>query len=564
MTPTWSLLLAVLLLGPALGSGYLLTYDMVWVPDLAMRPDFWGLGSGLPRAVPSDAVVAVVDEVVPGWLLQKAVLLASLVVGGLGAARWLPPESLSGRLVAVSIYQWNPLVTERLAIGHWPVLVGYAVLPWLALAARRWRRDGGGLPLLLVLVPLGSLSVSAGLATALTLLAFGWRGRSRGDAALGGLLVAGNAPWLVTGLLHTGDATTDRAGAALFALSGSGALPAPLAALGLGGSWNAEVVLPSREGPLSWVALGLVTAAVWGGWRAWSASADRRDLVAFGLCWTFGLGAALLTWAAPDLVAWAGATLPGAGVLRDGARSLVLCAPLLAVLAGHGAAEAVRRLPGDGAPRLVAAGVLVVLPVTVLPDAAWGLGGRLRPADFPADYVAAQESVATAVADGQKGDVLLLPLASYRQPEWNHHRKVLDPLGRFLSPDFVASDELVVSGVAVAGEDPRVARVAAGLALPDAAARARALAAEGIGLVVVDETAPGSSPLPAGRTLLDAGELRVLALDGVRERRIPTGWYAAAVLAWAAYGGALAGGLVSAGLARRRRRAAPASRGTGL
>ena len=77
---------AVLLLGPALGRGYVLSYDMVWVPDLALRPDVLGVGSGLPRAVPSDAVVAVLDEVVPGMLLQKLVLLGALVGAGSGSA----------------------------------------------------------------------------------------------------------------------------------------------------------------------------------------------------------------------------------------------------------------------------------------------------------------------------------------------------------------------------------------------------------------------------------------------------------------------------------------------
>ena len=81
----WSLALALLMLGPALGPGYVLSYDMVWVPDLALRPDFLGLGSGLPRAVPSDAVVSVLDELVPGMVLQKLVLLAVLTLGGVGA-----------------------------------------------------------------------------------------------------------------------------------------------------------------------------------------------------------------------------------------------------------------------------------------------------------------------------------------------------------------------------------------------------------------------------------------------------------------------------------------------
>src|SRR4029453_11632920 len=58
VVPVWAVALAVLMLGPALGPGYLLSYDMVWVPDLALRSDFLGLGSALPRAVPSDAVVA--------------------------------------------------------------------------------------------------------------------------------------------------------------------------------------------------------------------------------------------------------------------------------------------------------------------------------------------------------------------------------------------------------------------------------------------------------------------------------------------------------------------------
>ena len=166
----WSLGLGVLLLGPALGTGYVLSYDMVWVPDLALRPDLLGVGSALPRAVPSDAVVAVLDQVVPGWVLQKVVLLAPLVAGGLGVARLLDGVGLAGRLTAISVYQWSPFVVERLLIGHWPVLIGYGVLPWVLLLAARWRRSGRVPPALLGVVVLGSLSVSAGLVTAAAVL----------------------------------------------------------------------------------------------------------------------------------------------------------------------------------------------------------------------------------------------------------------------------------------------------------------------------------------------------------------------------------------------------------
>src|SRR5689334_21068257 len=157
----WALALALLVLGPALGPGFLLVRDMVWVPDLALVSDALGLGSGLPRAVPSDAVVAVLDEVVPGMWLQKVVLVLALAGGGVGAARLLDRDDeragLVVRLVAVTVYGWNALVAERLLMGAWPVLVGYAVLPWLLVAARRWRVEGRVPAALLVLVPVGCL-----------------------------------------------------------------------------------------------------------------------------------------------------------------------------------------------------------------------------------------------------------------------------------------------------------------------------------------------------------------------------------------------------------------------
>ena len=59
-------------------------------------------------------------------------------------------------------------------------------------------------------------------------------------------------------------------------------------------------------------------------------------------------------------------------------------------------------------------------------------------------------------------------VSSYPAPEWNHDQTVLDPLGRYLTPDYVASDVLVVSGRVIAGEDPRMRDVEAALALPSA------------------------------------------------------------------------------------------------
>src|SRR3712207_8360436 len=96
----WPWVLSAVVLWPVLEPGYVLTYDMVWVPDLALRPDFLGLGSGLPRAVPSDTVVALLDEVVPGMFLQKLVLIAAVSGGGIGAARRVGHRGTLVQLVA--------------------------------------------------------------------------------------------------------------------------------------------------------------------------------------------------------------------------------------------------------------------------------------------------------------------------------------------------------------------------------------------------------------------------------------------------------------------------------
>ena len=452
-----------------------------------------------------------------------------------------------GRLAAVTFYEWNPFVAERLLMGHWPVLVTYAALPWLIDGARRWRVQGRSPASLWFLAPLASLSATGGLATAVVLAAFALRrGSRRANLAVLVLVVAANAPWVMAGLLHASSATTDAAGVGAFALSDEGPLPAPVAAWVLGGIWNAEVVLPSRSGVLGWALLGFLVLLPALGARAWVRRVPRRDVVAFVACWGVGWGLAVFTWAAPEAMSWLVARVPGSGLVRDGSRLLMLGAPLLVALVSQGADVVWRRLAGAGAVRWAVAAALVVLPVTLMPDAALGLAGRLQPADYPQVYAAARD-VTAAPGDsdgGSAGDVLLLPLSSYRQPVWNHDRKVLDPLGRYLTPDYVASDRLVVSGTVIAGEDPRVAAAAHALEEPSPESRARGLAALGIGLVVVDDTAPGKAPSVAGVALLDDPTLTVVRLEGVTPRTVPAGWYLAMTVAWALYFGCVAAGVV--------------------
>ncbi|MFT4288267.1 hypothetical protein [Nocardioides sp.] len=523
----WCAGLTVLLLGPALGPGYVIGHDLVWVPQLDLRPGFLGLGSGLPRAVPSDAVVAVLDDVVPAALLERLMLVGALLLAGTGAAR-LVGGGLVGRLAAVSAAVWSPFVVERLWLGHWPVLLAYAVLPWLVVATRARRLPAWTWGLLLV----GSLSANAGLMTGLTLVVCGRGRRLRLLLAV----AAANAPWLVAGLRHAALAR-DAGGYAAFALHGDG-VPAPLAALSLAGIWNAEVVPGSREGVLAWLALAGLLVLAAAGLRPWWSAGRTPESVSvaparpqapgeqrrLAILWAVGYGLAVAGWAAPDALAWLGEHLPGAGVLRDSSRELALCLPAGVAVVAAGA-ERLAAGARAGAARAAVGVAVALFPVMVLSDASWGIGGVLDPVDYPAEW-----AQAGAVVRGH-GDVLVLPLSAYRAPAWAGRRPVLDPLPRYLAPDAVSEDALVVDGHEIAGEDPRVRRVQAALAEPTPEERADALAREGIGWVVTERDV-AAAPEVAGEPVHDGPLLSVVRLaDPVRRDQSGV----AVWLAWAAY-----------------------------
>ena len=133
--------LGLLALGPGLGRGFLLSYDMVAVPRQPFGAAMFGLSGGPARAVPSDAVLAALSRVIPADLAQKALLLAIFMLACAGAAALLPREPWYARLAAGVFYTWNPFVAERLIIGQWALLLGYAGLPWVLRAAHDLGRE---------------------------------------------------------------------------------------------------------------------------------------------------------------------------------------------------------------------------------------------------------------------------------------------------------------------------------------------------------------------------------------------------------------------------------------
>jgi len=442
-----------LILAPLARPGYVLSYDMNFVPRQPLRLDLLAPVDTPPRAVPLDAAVGLANTIVPGWLLQRLVLAAIIWVAVVGAARLVPADSLGARLVAGVCYGWSPYLAERLFIGHWGLLCAYAMMPWLVSAARKVRAGiEGGWPRLVLAAGLCALTPTGGvIATVVCLALLPWR-RWAGTLAI--LLVA-NGPWLVAWALTRAGGSADPAGVTAFAARSENWAGALVALLGTGGIWNRETTPTSR----AWLFVPLVTLALLVvaafGFRVLM----RHELRRLGIAALVGLVLAAVTTTRPGIavVTWLVREVPGTGLLRDAQKFVLPYALLLAVCVGLGARHLADRLPVESG-RVLLAGFVLLL-VGGMPDLAYGGAGALTPVRYPADWAVVARHVGTLPEP-----VLSLPLAEYRRYAWNRDRPVLDPAPRYLPAPVVTDDVLIVGGEPIEGEDRRLLVVRASLA----------------------------------------------------------------------------------------------------
>ncbi|MCX6401587.1 MAG: hypothetical protein NTX33_16870 [Propionibacteriales bacterium] len=493
----------LLILGPLLlGRGFWLVGDMVFVPEQPWKPAWLGLDGALPRAVPMDALISLATQVIPGDLVQKALLVGGFFTGGLGVARLVADHAWFARAAAITLFCWNPWVYERLLIGQWAILLGYLLLPWVAYGAIRFRReprDWG--PAAVALVGSAVCSPSSGVMAVGVLLALGIGRDSRGWLRAGILAVFANLTWILPAL--TADSTrvtTDGvfAGFAARAESGAGVVASLFS---LGGIWKTSILPGERTSAvLVTLACLLSVAALAGLWRVGPDRA-RWCLIAAA---SFALALLPVVPGGAGLLEGLGGHVPGLALLRDSHRYLAPYGLVLAVGISY-AVTAVRERIRPGNQALWSAIALVVIaPLLLLPSLAWGAAGELDRSTYPDAW-----GDVAALIDDDEVTVVLPWAGSYRGFDWNHRRAVLDPAPRLLPGQVLVDDTVRIEGREVPAEDPRVRAVDEALDEDDPAAALRDL---GVRWVLV-EHGMGEVGAPSGQTVHDASGLELIDLS---------------------------------------------------
>jgi hypothetical protein len=513
-----SVALALVIVAPIFGPGYLLIRDMVSTPRSFPTDSALGLADSAPRAVPQDWLMAVTSSVLDGGIVVKALTFAALVLAGVGygrlARRTLPAAGAPGMLTAAVITVWNPFVAERLLQGQWSLLFGYAALGWIFVAVVDVRRDGGwatwsmlaGWCAVAGITPTGSVLAGFALFAVLVMPALARRDWQTTLVAAA-VWIASAIPWLAASILGSGTATADPASVALFAARAEPWLGTVGSLVGLGGVWNADAVPESRTSPWALVATAALMTVVIAGLPGLARRRRNRVICAAGVLavGSLALVAVAATPFGMAILEWLVDTVPGAGLLRDTQKWVALAAPVYALAA----ASAVQTC-GRFVPKAFAAVVASALIVAPLPDLAWGVGNTLTPIRYPADWQRAADTVTAG-----RGDVLVLPVGTNRRYAFAGSVS-LDPAPRLLRADVLQSGELLVDGRSVDRPDSRATRAEEALLAGSSPAT---LAELGVGWVLVEgDSATGASPRTLAQLDLafDGSDLRVYRVDGAR------------------------------------------------
>ncbi|MFW0783099.1 hypothetical protein AAFP35_01140 [Gordonia sp. CPCC 206044] len=549
--------LTALILAPILRGGYLLYRDAVSTPRSFVTDTILGLGGVAARAVPQDWVVAMTSRAVDGGAVVTAITFLALTSAGVGygrmAAVLVPAAGRTGAVAAAVIAIWNPYVAERLLQGHWSLLVSYATIGWLILAARTVVRGQSGTrwaPLAATACLAGFTPTGSVLAVVVVAVVVGaplLRDRRPVDLLITcTVMVLGALPWLTATAFGSGSTTTGPDGFEVFGLRAEPGLGTIGTVLGLGGIWNADAVPASRT--IWWAAaatVALLVVVVAGALRLWRDRATSDPAVG-RLALLAAVVTILLVVSAVGPVASALAdvsgVIPGVGLLRDTQKYSALLVPFFSLATAAAVAGLRRWVPAGFA--LATAVLLIAAP---LPDLAWGVGGKIRPITYPDDWAAV-----TRIIPPDDGDVAVWPVGTVRRYAFTDTVS-LDPLPRMVRAPVTDSGELIVDDLVVDRASGRGAEVDHVLTTGGSPG---ALAELGVGWVVVEDGNPPRDLARDAAVAYRGDDLTLYRIPGtVADRGASAAARATVIGAHVAWAAAALLSLVVAAMTRLRRRA---------
>ncbi|MFN8018199.1 MAG: hypothetical protein U0P45_08755 [Acidimicrobiales bacterium] len=454
------LLLGLVVIGPGLGGGSLLSLDLMVTPSIPVPNGLFGLGPSLSQRVPLFGLLAAGSALVGGPVATKAFLVACTAAGFAGAARLArllgtseAPVGVVGQLAAGLLWAGGPYALTRIGVGHVNLVWAVAVLPW---ALPRLCRPADHLPSTFLASFLLAMGGPGGGTLGLTIAGVGLvlQPAPRRWLRPIGAVLAPHARWVApTAVLLWAGAGVN--GAGRFSTVARGLWGWPSLAAG-GGFWRSDYQV-AAHGPLGALAGAVLLAlAVVGarrvvadaGWRSWQGAATASAILGLVLAAASALPGVRVAYDALS-------ELPFGAPLRESQRFaalwLVWAAPVVVVgagsLAGRLASPAARRA-------LVAVPLLVALAVSV--PGWWGVGGRLEPVEYPQGWAAARILVSMS-----PGPVVALPWSEYPQLSFAGGRQAFNPLPDYLGGDVISSYDPLFSGGPGRQEqvDPRAEQV---------------------------------------------------------------------------------------------------------
>lgn len=475
--------LALLVMLPLLLPGFILTLDMVFVPNMPF-PD------SLSNTWVLEFLLWLANLIIPGDLLQKIILLAILVLSGAGMHRLVLSTAAGeqdylkwGAYFAGIFYTINPFTYSRFMAGQWLVLLGYALLPFFAQSLINLMMKpskSAALRTALWATAIAFVSIHiAGMLAVILLVALGimaWK--YWGSARLKKLLkwsavsvaaaLAINSFWLLPtmfGATEIGKSveTFDSAHHQAFATDSSGPFGTVGNVIRLQGFWvepRGFYVLPQDQIPL-W---GLISISVWvlvgiGVITAWRK--QRFMALFFGIV---GLVAILL--AATPLSSWLGPILNGYREPHKFVALLALSYAYFGALGTVGVGLWATKRWGELGTNISLA-VVLIIPFLFTSVMLWGFGGQLKPRHYPEGWNQINQQLSQADVTGRG---LFLPWHQYMSFGFSE-RIIANPAEKFFGQPLIISDNPEFAGISPAYPDNEKRQVEQALEDPETLAQ---------------------------------------------------------------------------------------------